>query len=257
MFAWEVAQMWGIRVVATAVVVGVCAAGGVAAEDAVEDGAEGSDGLLGWSGTVDLGYLASSGNTETETLNLAADVSRDFGDWTHNLYLQAVNSSDSGNRSAERYLFGYKLDRALTERSYLFGRIEIERDRFGGVLDRQHVAVGYGRKLLTGAIHQLDLEMGLGFDDLEFSDGRTSDEALISLASEYTWQATDTTTFKQRLRFDSGPENDFAESETVLSVAINTHLSLSLSYLVKYNSTVPAGTESTDAYTAVRLSVSF
>jgi putative salt-induced outer membrane protein len=223
-----------------------------------EEAGQGSDsGLFGWSGTLDLGYLASSGNTDTETLNFAADARRELGAWTHNLYLQAVNSSDTGTRSAERYLAGYKLDRALDERSYLFGRLELERDRFGGVYDRSHLAAGYGYKVLTGEVHQLNLEVAAGFNDLEFSDGTTADEALLSVSGDYNWQATDTTTFSQRLRYDAGEDNDYAESETALSVAMTSRLSLSVSYLIKYNSTTPVGTESTDAYTAVSISLSF
>ena len=50
---------------------------------ALAEEAESSDeGLFGWSGQVDLGYLASSGNTETETLKFGADVNRTFGEWT-------------------------------------------------------------------------------------------------------------------------------------------------------------------------------
>jgi putative salt-induced outer membrane protein len=235
-------------------VIALLAIGGVGAQDADMDA---DDGLFGWSGTADLGYLASSGNTETETLNFATDVSRESGPWVHNLYLQAVNSSDTGTRSAERYLVGYKLDRAITERSYLFGRTELERDRFGGVFDRRHVAFGYGRKVLTGETHQLSLEFGIGFNDLEFSDGTTADEFLFSAAGEYAWQITDTTNLGQRLRYDAGEGNDYAESETSLSVAISAHLALQLSYLIKFNSTTPVGTESTDTYTAVSLSFSF
>jgi len=232
----------------------ILGAGRAAADEAT---AADAGGLLGWRGTLDLGYLASSGNTETQTLNFAAEANRTFGQWTHNLYAQAVNSSDSGARSAERYLLGYKLDRALTEHSYVFGRVETERDRFGGVLDRQHISAGYGRKLLTGPEHVLSIELGAGFNDLEFSDATTSSEMLISLVGDYSWAATSTTTLTQRLRYDAGEANDYAESESTVSVAISTRLALSVSYLVKYNSTVPAGVETTDSYMAVGLSISF
>lgn len=210
-----------------------------------------------WDGNVDLGYLATSGNSETESLNFATTASRSFGVWTHNFELQAINSSDSGTRSTERYLGRYQLDRDLTERSFLFGRLEYEHDRFGGVLDRTELTGGYGYRFLTGPTHLLDGEFGLGFSDLEFSDLSTTDQTTLSAKGSYTWNISDTSVLTQTLRYDAGEDNDYLESETALSVTIIGSLAVKFSYLIKSNSDVPVGTEETDTYTSVALSYSF
>lgn len=57
----------------------------------------------GVSGSVSLGVLATSGNTETETANGELDVELGYAVWRHRFGFQAHRSSEDGETTAERY----------------------------------------------------------------------------------------------------------------------------------------------------------
>lgn len=210
-----------------------------------------------WSGNADIGYSASDGNSETENLNLVAKTEYLKGLWTHGLRLGAVRENDNGTTKAERYEASYKAERALSEVSYLFGNLAYERDEFGGVFQRTSETVGYGRKLFDTDVHRMQAEIGAGARQNELQDGTMEDDAIVRLGAEYERKISETATLNQDLIIESGETNTYAESISALKLRINGNLYAKLSYTVKHNDTVPAGSEKTDTYTAVNLSYEF
>jgi putative salt-induced outer membrane protein len=213
-----------------------------------------------WSGEVGLGYLGTSGNSETTSLNGKLALDYVNGPWKNAFTASAINSSsDDEGSTAERYTVGNKLDWGFTERDYVFGVVEWEKDLFGGVRERTSEAVGYGRHILTGPVHLLDAEIGAGARQLQNNDpGRTREDDMIGRAfAKYQWTLTETSAFIQSLKVESGADNTFTESVTELKLSVVGNLFASLSYTIKNNSEVPAGTESTDTFAAVNLSYAF
>ncbi len=216
---------------------------------------EGNDGV--WSGNADLGFSASTGNSDTRNLNTASNVDYLKGLWTHGLRFTAVRQDDDGTTNAERYEAGYKAQRALSDVSYLFGNLAFERDEFGGVYQRSSETIGYGRKLLNTDVHTLKAEIGVGARQSELQDGTEEQDAIVRLGADYMRILSDSAAFNQSLIVESGEENTYVESISALKVRINGNLYAKLSYTVKYNDTVPAGTEDTDTFTTLSLSYEF
>ena len=102
-----------------------------------------------WSGSATLGYLATSGNTETSTLNTGFEVGYTKGKWDHLLTAKAINSSEDNVTTAESYAIGWKSERNLTDHDFLFGRLSLIDDRFGGYATQFSQTVGYGRRLIN------------------------------------------------------------------------------------------------------------
>lgn len=232
----------------------------VLAEDQTEDTENASSTVAEpgkWSGNADLGYSASNGNSETENLNALAKVEYLKGLWTHGLRLGGVREDDDGTTRAERYEVGYKVERALSEVSYVFGNLAWERDEFGGVYERTSETLGYGRKLFDTEVHRLETEIGIGARQNELRDGSMEDDAILRLAGAYERNISESATFNQDLVVETGEANTYAESISGLKLRINGNLYAKLSYTVKHNDTVPAGSEKTDTYTAVNLSYEF
>lgn len=211
-----------------------------------------------WAGDLSVGYLASSGNADTQSLNAKLGLVFRAEPWKNTFAAAAVASSDDEGSTAERYLVGDKLDYSLTERDYLFAAVEWEKDLFAGVRERLSETGGYGRHLLLGPVHTLDAEIGAGYRRQELhTTGEKTEDAIARAALTYGWKISDTSAFAQLLKTEAGGENTYVESVSELKLTVIGALAAILSYTVKHNTDVPSDTEETDTFTAVNLAYSF
>jgi putative salt-induced outer membrane protein len=209
-------------------------------------------------GTVALGYLATSGNTDSTNTNASFKLTWDRGRaWAHNWTALAVSARTNGVTTAEAYAAGYKAQRALGERAYLFASGDWRQDQFSGY-DRQATeAVGYGRKLLDNDRQMLSIEGGLGSKQSTLIDGTDTDEGIVRGDLDYLLHLGDNSQFNQKLLIESGSNNRYTESTSALKAKVRGNLAIVLSYVIKNNSDVPVGIENTDRFTAVSLEYGF
>ncbi len=209
-------------------------------------------------GSVALGYLATSGNTDSTNTNAAFKLTWDRGrSWTHNWTALAISARTNGVTTAEAYAAGYKAQRALGERAYLFASGDWRQDQFSGY-DRQATeAVGYGRKLLNTDRQTLSIEGGIGAKQSTLIDGTDTDEGIVRGDLDYLLHLGETSEFSQKLLIEAGSDNRYTESTSALKAKIRGNLALVLSYVIKNNSAVPVGIENTDRYTAISLEYGF
>ncbi len=211
----------------------------------------------GLSGQVALGYLATSGNSDSEnlSLNFGGDY---FGDvWRHRLEGRAVRASTSDVTTAEAYGLSWQSSRDFGEHSYVFGRAAWDKDKFSGYDQQLREIVGYGRHIIDSERHTLDGEIGIGLRQSDLRDGTSEDESIARLSMDYHFQLSDTAEFEQRIGIESGSDNTYVETFTALSADVWTNLAIVLSYTVKRNSDVPVGSVRRDTFTAVSLEYSF
>ncbi len=83
-----------------------------------------------WTGKGSLGGVLSRGNTDMETVNANLDVATEVGGWTYKLGGSFLNTVEDDVASADRFELRGEANYALTERSYLFGALRYEDDRF-------------------------------------------------------------------------------------------------------------------------------
>ena len=226
------------------------AAPAMAQEEAEEDSGP-------WAGKATLGYLATSGNTNNSNLNAAFEVSYTKGLWVHSLRAEAINATEDDVTTSEAYQAGWKSERNFDEHNYMFGELVWRKDRFSGYDEQFSETIGYGRRLVDREKHKLNAEIGAGARQSELSDGSQEDEFIVRGGLSYIWQISETAQFNQDLVAESGQENTYLESVTALKAKLIGDLALVASFTVKNNSSVPAGTEKTDTYTAVSLEYSF
>ncbi len=210
-----------------------------------------------WSGKAKLGYLATSGNTENSTLNSGFEIGYKTGKWAHLFNVAAINASENEVTTAEAYDAGWKSERNLSDRDFLFGRLDWRKDRFGGYDTQMSETVGYGRRLIDMDKHKLNAEIGAGVRQSELRDGTKEDETIFRAGMDYKWLFSETANFSQGLVAESGSKNTYLESVTALSAQLVGNLALVASYTVKHNTDVPPLTEKTDTYTAISLEYLF
>lgn len=210
-----------------------------------------------WSGRATLGYLATSGNTENSTLNTGFEVGYTAGKWAHLLNAAAINASENEATTAEAYDLGWKSERNLTDKDFLFGRVSWRKDRFGGYDTQLSETVGYGRRLIDSDKHKLNAEIGAGARQSKLQDGTQEDETVFRGGMYYKWLFSETAEFRQDLTVEGGDKNTYTESVTALSAKLLGDLALVASYTIKNNSDVPLLVEKTDTYTALSLEYAF
>ena len=208
-------------------------------------------------GNVKFGYLATTGNTETSSLNTSFEAAYTVGRWVHEAMASAINASENKITTAEAYEAGWKSGWDFTDRDYVFGRLNWRKDRFGGFDTQFSQTVGYGRRIIDTDVHSLDGELGFGARQSEDQLGVSTNETIGTGALRYKWKFSDTSEFGQTLRFEVGSENTFSESVTSITARLVGALNLVASYTIRNNSDVPVGTEKTDTRTAISLEYAF
>lgn len=217
-----------------------------------------------WSGEGEFGLVATTGNTETETLNTKLSGAYERESWIYRLGIRALSASEDGNTTAERYELSGMSEYHTSERSYWFGALRYEDDRFSGFEHQGTLTAGYGRTLLDRETSHLDMEIGLGLRRArpaqapEMAEPPAAEtDPILRGAAKYWWQLTDSTRFENDFLVETGEENTFLENQAALRVAINAKFSVKLGFAVRHNTEVPEGTEQTDTVSTVNLAYAF
>jgi len=210
-----------------------------------------------WKASAELGYVSTSGNTSTETLNTKAAVSTDRESWKHKAEVTALKSSDDVDTTAEKYTFFAQSDYKLSKPNFLFGNVNYENDKFSGFEYQVTETVGYGRRVIDNESVSLDLEIGPGSRQVKLDTGEKSSEGIIRGAAKLDWIVSDTSKFAEVLTVEAGDDVTITKSVTSLSSKINSSLSMKITYTYKLTSDVPVGVDDTDTETAVTLVYTF
>ncbi len=207
-----------------------------------------------WTGSAGLAYLATSGNTDTESLGFTASFARQPTPWGLEVTASANRSESNGATTAERYFGGVRGKRALDDRFELFGGLSYARDEFAGFDSRVIVEAGAIWKALGGPVHELALDAGLTWTDEEPVVGQGDAYVGAIAGAAYAWKINDAATFRERLVFFPNFETSEdwrVRSETSFEAAFAPSWALRLSYLYTRDNLPVPGFEKSDGTTAV------
>jgi putative salt-induced outer membrane protein len=226
----------------------VCLAGAASAQQTAQDRL---------SGKAAVGYLATSGNTESTNANASLSLQYDLERWSHEIDLHAVSATSAEVTTAEAYSATYEAKQNIGEKSYWFTSLDWERDHFSAYERRTAEAAGYGRRLIGTDAHKFDAEIGAGARQAVPVEGPKEKEGIVRGSLSYEYTVNDTTQFTQDLLVTSGRSNTNLESVSELRARLFGAVALVLSYRVKHNSSVPAGKARTDRFSSISLEYSF
>jgi len=210
-----------------------------------------------FTGSTELGYVATSGNTDNTSFDFKFDGTYSYARMAHQFIANAYFASDSGNTTGERYLAAYKPKWTIDERQYAWGLVRYSDDRFSGYKYQASETLGYGYKFLIGPKHFLDGEIGAGARQQETDDGTYNSQPVAQANGHYKYEINKRSSFVQDISVISGSDNTEVASFTGLKVAINSSLALSLGLDVKYNSEVPDDKKNTDTKTTANIVYNF
>jgi putative salt-induced outer membrane protein len=220
--------------------------------------AEESETEVGFTGRVGFGYLASRGNTDST--GITGDAEMEYltgGPWKYDGRFRGVFRDEDNVTTEERYEARATANRFWTEDDYLYGRLDWRKDNFGGVREEWLPSVGYGRVIIRNERHDLRGEIGAGYRFADLADGSSEEGAALSSGVTYRWQISEATEFYQTGLVQWSDDNTLLESETGLVTNLTGNLNARVSYRVRRNSDVPAGTDNSDFFTAIGLEYKF
>lgn len=210
-----------------------------------------------WTTKLGLSYLATSGNSETDSVGFDAEVVRRPEPWGLKLVAQFNRAEQEGVKTAERYHAGLRGTRALTGRWDAFFGLSAEQDEFAGIDLRGVVEAGAAYHALLGPRHKLDLDVALTWTDEERVPPAVGESWLGALAgADYELMLSESATFSQKLRYFPNVDDSSdwrADSVTELTAAINKHFALRLSHEVRYRNRPIGDNDDTDTTTRASL----
>jgi putative salt-induced outer membrane protein len=223
-----------------------------------------------WKSEVELGFVFTSGNSETESSNGRVSVLRELHKWRQSLLLEGLSASNTDRltnvetTTAERYTANLKADYKVTEANFLFANALYNDDRFSGFEYQATLSTGYGRHILKTEKQSLEAEIGPGIrlfklnpDPVTGAHIPSDDENILHMAASYVYNFTDYSAFQQDVVVDAGDDTTISQSVTAIRTRINSKLAMKASMKIRNSSSVPANTEKTDRESALTLVYTF
>lgn len=216
------------------------------------------------TGEAELGYVQTSGNSETSNVNAKLKLVKETENWKHEANFSGLGSSsedqDTGveKTTAEKYRGELKSDRKLDERSFLYVISTYEKDRFGAFDYEVTAGVGYGYKVIADESMNLQLEAGPGYRFNAGKDGGPDqEEATLRLAEKFDWKFSETAELNQYIVSEGGDDNTITTAGISVTSKLTGSLALKVGINAKYIDEVPAGTERTDTETFANITYKF
>ncbi|MAD15040.1 MAG: hypothetical protein CL579_03055 [Alteromonadaceae bacterium] len=215
----------------------------------------------------ELGFIATSGNTETTSLNAKLSAHQELEQWSNDFLFEGLykkddvtlddDTSESQTTAQKFFISGqgnYKLANP-DHRLFAFG--SYEDDRFSSFNYQSTVAAGWSQKLWDNETTKFEYSIGPGYSFAETSEGEDADSFIVRGALGFNWKISDTATFKQTMSTEVGEDNTKSKSISSISAKISSSLSMKLTLTFDHNSSVSEGTEKLDTQTAATIVYTF
>ena len=229
---------------------------------AVAAQAEGAAGAtappVGWQGKGEAGIVFARGNTVADTINLKLGMSEEVDKWKHSLEMAALHATSGGVKSADRYMAGWQSDYKLGARTFWFGGLRYENDKFSGFDYQASASTGLGYKIYDTDKIKLSGQAGAGFRRLRNSvTGQSQGDAVFVAGMDYENKLTATTKVVDKFHAEAGSSNTLLTNFLGIEVRMSDALALSVGFDVRDNTKPPAGKKKVDTVSTVNLVYAF
>ena len=214
-------------------------------------------------GDVELGFIVTTGNTNTSSVKFQANLMQDLNHWRNQFkfdsLLKRENASDQG-LSAARYFTSMQSNYLLLDaHDSLFIYGDYEYDKFSGIEKQSSLVTGFGWRFIDSDIDKVDVDLGPGLNYQVSEENVSNLGYLLRLALQWERQFNEYTRFNQNVSAEHSFSglNSRVKSETSLVSQISGALSLKLSYLYRYNTRPDINKGSYDAETSATFVFNF
>lgn len=210
-----------------------------------------------WTGQGELGGYRSTGNTRNTGLSGGLKLSRNGVNWKFKFRAQADYQKSNGVTSREQFLVGFSPEYRINDRSFAFGLVQWDRDRFQGFGSRFTLSGGVGYNLVREPELKIDVKAGPAIRYTEYIDDGSDTELSGLLGLEGRWKLSKSVSLNELVEAYVQSGNSTFASTTSLDSKLIGALSARLSYVVEHETNPPVGERKTDTITRATLVYDF
>lgn len=220
---------------------------------------------LGFSGSGELGYMNTSGNKKSETLNakLKINYAQETRDFSSILEAESKREKIDGENHtiSERYVVELQADQYFDDARtfYAFANLRGEKDRIVD-LDRDlNLTLGLGKVLYKTEASLLKGELGVGYQKVDFRVNTEKDfnQAMGRAKLDFNHKFNDTLTFVQDALYTYGRKQYKLETNTGFRASLTSALAAGVNYKYRYNSKPGEGNKKSDGEFSINLIYNF
>lgn len=206
---------------------------------------------------AEIGYINTTGNTETETFALDANMKRDWEKHAAIIKADAAYGKDTEVTTKNKFFVEAAYDYKFTETIAFNYLAAYKQDKFTDYNYQAYTGPGVKYKALKTEKQSLDLTASAlySFDQYVIND-EDDNYASYKLDGVYDLQLLENLKFHQELSYRASFEDSdkyFINSKTALTTKVSDYISAGLSYKVDYINQVDADTEKSDNTLAFNL----
>ncbi len=227
-----------------------------------------------WKGSGEMGFVSSSGNTRSDSVNGRLSMRFEDEDWKHQFQVSGFrqrnevtgladpDDPDSGQRrlqvNANRYELSGSSARKIDQRNSVFTALRYENDDFAAFDWQATVSVGWGHQAIRTEATQLFLEIGPGYRrSKDAVTGETESDFIGRGRANFETRITENTSLTDTLLVETGSENTFIQNDFGVKVAMNSRFAIKAGLQVRHNTDVAPERKKTDRLTTVNLVYDF
>lgn len=211
-----------------------------------------------YDASISLGYVGTTGNTETRTFNTQLDLDWRHANWVHQIKFQGLASSEDNRTRAERYYLEDKSDFTISDTDYVYLKGSYTDDRFSGYDYQAAVSGGYGHYFYDREDFELEAFAGMGYRQNALASGENESEVIIlSIGQDLSWQISDSSRLTQSLTSEIGEDLTVTRFDIGLTTQIIDRISTKIAFQARHISEAPVGIENTDTQTSISLVYDF
>jgi putative salt-induced outer membrane protein len=211
-------------------------------------------------GTAEFAFVGTSGNSSTQALGLGGEVTFRPSPWVFNSKAAYVRNEADDVVEAESFAALFQASRAIRPRLSTYGRYAYLRNTFAGIEHRNSISGGLEYEVLTGPVHLLKTNAGIGYANEQrvIVEDLSTAEFLTGAGYKWVFSPTADLTNDFNLSMSFEDAGDWRMANIVaLTAKLTTLLSLKLTNTVRYVNEPVEGFDTTDTLTSVALVAKF
>ncbi|WP_201352468.1 DUF481 domain-containing protein [Hydrogenimonas urashimensis] len=190
---------------------------------------------------IELGYLGSSGNSDSQTLSAVYSNDYQWSEMTDmHFKADAYYGEKEGDKTDERYRAYGIVNHHYSPKWYSYVEAGFLRNPFEGYEQQYNGGLGMGYLFIDDKTQLFKVRGGYQYRWANFTDGSDDDFHYLKLGANYNYYFSETSTLESELNFleDLESADDF---ETVFRIGVKVlmveNLSLRVGFEVKYDNT--------------------
>jgi len=190
---------------------------------------------LGFVTHTELGYSKTDGNTNTQSFNLDAIITRKIGKHKIKFHIDSQYAKSGNSATKNKYILELEYNYDLTSRlsfDYIAG---YKNNKFSSYDYQFYTGPGLYYKVVDKTKHQLNIDANIMFAQ----DKEDTTREYVSFMSKgiYTWQILDNLKFEQTLSYRTevkDNDNYFVYSKSAINTKLSEVFSAGVSYKYDY-----------------------